>query len=501
MTGAPDCGGRIGDILLDAIRRHGPRTAFIEGGATLSYAAFGARVAQALAILDALGLKRGETVAQIAGNCVDQYAVMAAAYIGGYRSVTLHPLGGAADQAHILADSDARLLIADAAHAGRAATLGVQAVFGHGGGLPSFWDVPAEIRSLPETSAGDAEDIVRLAYTGGTTGRPKGVMLSARALAANTRMALAGIEWPQGDLRYLCPAPISHGAGSIVAPVLALGGTVILQRGFDAARFCAAAKRHHATVTWLVPTMIGALLDLPDADLAGIETLIWSGAPMPEAQVRAAVDRFGPILAQCYGQTEAPNTILYLSRADHMAKPGSAGRPFDGIEVALCDESGAAVPPGTAGEICVRGPLLMSGYHGMPDATAETMQRGWLHTGDIGVVDGDGYWRIVDRRKDMIITGGFNVYPKEVEEVIAAQPGVAAVAVFGVANAKWGEAVTAVVVPRQDRRPDPAELIAAVREAKGPVMAPKAVHVVDALPLTALGKPDKKALRAAYAAG
>jgi fatty-acyl-CoA synthase len=497
-------GGCFGDLILDAIARHGGRLAVVDGDRRLTYRELGARIARALAILETLGLGPGDTVAQLSANSSDLWAVMAAAYIGGYRSVTLHPFGGRDDQAFILADCGAKLLIANAAHAGRAASLVCDglAVLGHeaGGALAGFWDVPAAETALPRVASGAAEDIVRIAYTGGTTGRAKGVLLSNRAMTANATMALAAIPFPSAP-RFLCPAPVSHGAGSIVVPTLSLGGTVILQRGFDPALFCAAAAAFDANLTWLVPTMITALLDSPAAGFpASFETVIWSGAPMTPDRVRQAIDRFGPVLVQCYGQSEAPNTIMLLTGEEQARHPAAVGRPFPGIAVALLDDDGEPVAAGQPGEICVRGPLVMSGYLNMAEATATAFAGGWLHTGDVGVVDPDGLYRIVDRKKDMIITGGFNVYPREIEDVIAAQKGVAAVAVIGVPDAHWGEAVTAIVVPRAGGAPDPEMLIAAVRAAKGPIHVPKAFDFVDALPLTPLGKPDKRALRARYAA-
>lgn len=505
MTGEVWSGGRFGDLILDAISRHGDSPALIDGDRRLSYRELGSRIAQALANLRRLGLAPGDAVAQLAGNSVDMWSVMAAAYIGGYRSVTLHPLGGRDDQAFILKDCGARLLIADAAHAGRAAALARDEylVLGHEaeGALQPFWT--GGEAALPLDAIGAADDVIRIAYTGGTTGRPKGVLLPNRAMVANATMALAAIPFPRAP-RFLCPAPVSHGAGSIIVPTLMLGGTVILQRGFDPERFLTAAVGHGANLTWLVPTMIATLLDSPalrDRVLPPFETIIWSGAPMTAGRVRQAVEAFGPVLVQCYGQSEAPNTVLLLAGEEQARHPDAAGRPFPGIEVALLDDAGRPVAAGEPGEICVRGPLVMTGYQNLPDATADAFAHGWLHTGDIGVRNADGLYRIADRKKDMLISGGFNVFPREVEDVIAAQDGVAAVAVIGISDEHWGERVTAIVVPDPGALPEPDRLVAAVREAKGPIHAPKTVHFVDALPLTPLGKPDKQALRRLYDGG
>ena len=495
-------GGLLGDIILDAIARHGDAIAFVDDEGETSYRAFGQMVAQAMERLDELGLPRGATVAQISENCTRQYALMAAAYIGGYRSLTLHAMGGREDQLYILKDSGARILvggpgrIADAASLARDAGI---ACYAHqdDDAVGPFWPATPASSALPAHAIGDAEDIVRLAYTGGTTGRPKGVMLSNRALVTNTLMALARIDFP-AEIRFLCPAPISHGAGSIVLPTLVRGGTVILQRGFSVSGFAEAARAHRATVSWMVPTMIGALLDAPDLPsdaLSSIDTLIYSGAPMESARVLEAIDRFGEILVQCYGQSEAPNTILILDRGEHRAAPDAAGRPFPGIDIRLLDETDGV------GEIAVRGPLVMSGYLGMPEESAQTLAGGWLRTGDLGRIGEDGLYRIVGRAKDMIISGGFNVFPAEVEAVIARDPAVSAVAVFGIPDRKWGEQVTALVVPRAGQEIEADRLRDAVRAAKGAVHVPKAIHIADELPKTGLGKPDKVAMRRLYSEG
>ena len=498
----PAEGGRVGDIILTALARFPDRIAFIDGEGEVSYADLGRRIAQALGAFVRLGLRPGDTVAQLSANGTDMYAVMAAAYIGGYRSLTLHPLAGREDQQFILADAGARVLIADAKHVVRAQELSLPGLrrLGHAAadGLEPFWTAADTESILPDQAWGGAETIVRLAYTGGTTGRPKGVMLSNRALVANSMMALAGIPWPVDDIRFLCPAPISHGAGSIILPTLVRGGTIILQQGFDVTRFCAALTRYKANVTWLVPTMLIGLLDQTDAaqaDFTSLRTLIWSGAPMAPARVGQAIDRFGPVLVQCYGQTEAPNTILTLAGTDLARKPMAAGRPFPGLEVALLDGQGQPVAKGAAGEICVRGPLVMSCYWRMPEASREAFAHGWLHTGDVGRIDADGDWHIIDRQKEMIITGGFNVFPKEVEDVLTAQPGVAAACVFGVPHPKWGEAVAAVVVTAPGATLSAEALAQAVRDAKGPIQVPKLIEPMPAIPLTGLGKPDRKALR------
>jgi fatty-acyl-CoA synthase len=229
-------------------------------------------------------------------------------------------------------------------------------------------------------------------------------------------------------------------------------------------------------------------------------------------RLKEAIERFGPIFAQYYGQSEAPMVITYLGKQDHVSgddrRLSSCGRPSAFIRTALLDQDGKPVERGEPGEICVSGPLLSGGYWNRPEETAETFRDGWLHTGDVAREDEDGFWYIVDRTKDMIVTGGFNVFPREVEDVVAEHPMVAQVAVIGTPHEKFGEAVTALVVLRADASRDDAsiatmthEIQDAVKDRKGSVQSPKDVIIVDSLPVTALGKLDKKALRAQYWTG
>jgi fatty-acyl-CoA synthase len=254
--------------------------------------------------------------------------------------------------------------------------------------------------------------------------------------------------------------------------------------------------------------MIYALLDHPAferADLSSLETIIYGASPISPARLAEAIERLGPVFCQLYGQTESLGQGTSLWRHQH--DPGDLHRltscgtamPFN--RVTLLDEADQPVPDGTPGEICLQGPSLMLGYWKRPELTETTFAGGWLHTGDVGVRDEDGLFYIVDRKKDMIVTGGFNVFPREIEDVIAQHPAVSAAAVIGVPDEKWGEAVKAVVVLRPGATAAREELIALVRERKGPVHAPKTLDFVDGLPTTPVGKADKRALRERYWAG
>jgi fatty-acyl-CoA synthase len=246
-------------------------------------------------------------------------------------------------------------------------------------------------------------------------------------------------------------------------------------------------------------------MDHPDfatRDLSSLETVYYGAAAMSPTRLREAIGKLGPIFFQYYGQAEAPMTICVLRKDEHdvddLDRLATCGRPVPWVHVRLLDDECNEVARGEPGEICVRGPLVMRGYWNKPEQTAEALAGGWLHTGDIAREDEHGFYTIVDRKKDMIVTGGFNVFPREVEDVISAHPAVANVAVIGVPDDRWGEAVKAVVVLRPGASAEAAELIDAVKAAKGSIQAPKSVDFADEIPLSPLGKPDKKALRARY---
>jgi fatty-acyl-CoA synthase len=350
-----------------------------------------------------------------------------------------------------------------------------------------------------------------MAYTGGTTGKPKGVIGTVQSISTMTSIQLAEWEWPEHPKFLMC-TPLSHAGAAFFVPTIVKGGELVVLTKFDPAEVLKTIEEQKITATMLVPSMIYALMDHPDShtrDLSSLETVYYGASAMNPVRLKEAIARFGPIFAQYYGQSEAPMVITYLAKDDHDEKRlTSCGRPTLFCRTALLDEDGNPVAQGEVGEICVSGPLVSGGYWNKPEATAETFRDGWMHTGDVAREDEDGFWYIVDRTKDMIVTGGFNVFPREVEDVVAEHPSVAQVCVIGTPDEKWGEAVTAVVVLRPDAASDDesvakltSEIQASVKDRKGSVQSPKQVIVVDSVPVTALGKPDKKAVRAQFWAG
>jgi fatty-acyl-CoA synthase len=341
--------------------------------------------------------------------------------------------------------------------------------------------------------------------TGGTTGRPKGVVLTGTNLETMTAITL--MAYPFGERPvYLALAPLTHAAGVLSFPILCLGGEIVIMRSPDVGGFLTHVQEHEVTHTFLPPTLIYMVLGHPALDTTDLTSLqcFWYGAaPMSAARLEEALTRIGPVMAQLFGQTEAPMMVSTLSPADHFRPDGSvaverlssAGRPAPLVTVAIMDGDGALLPTGARGEIVVRSSLVTPGYYKNPDATREASAHGWHHTGDIGFLDDDGYLFIVDRAKDMIITGGFNVYSAEVEQALMKHPAVQDCAVVGLPDEKWGERVEAVVMLLPGREVSPEALVAFTKEHIGSVKAPKRVHVWADLPRSKVGKVLKTDVR------
>jgi fatty-acyl-CoA synthase len=503
------------DLIVRALNRDLDRTVIrLMDGTTINAAGFRDATSRYCQALQTLGLPVATRIGILSRNRPEVLYLTAACLLNRYVMVPLHPIGSLDDHLYVIEDSEAGALLFDAdSFSARAADIQARTTrlshllsLGAAAQATDLTSLAARFHPAPLTTPEiSGEDVYRLSYSGGTTGRPKAIVNTHRMGLALLTIQLAEWEWPS-DIRQLVCAPLSHAGAAMFLPTLLRGGSLLLFSAFDPVEVLQAIERHRITCVLLVPTMIYALLDHPrlgEFDLSSLETVFYGASLMSPTRLRQAIERFGPIFFQFYGQSEAPMSLSILRRADHRVddpvRLASCGRPVPWVDVALLDDRNGRVPIGTPGEICARGPLVMGGYHNKPEQTAEALAGGWLHTGDVAVEDGDGFLRIVDRKKDMIVTGGFNVYPREIEDVLGAHPQVANCAVVGVPDAHWGEAVKAVVVLRPGAAPCAEELIALVRERKGPVQAPKTVNFVDAIPVTSLGKPDKKALRARYA--
>ena len=499
---------------LRALARYPSRTAFSWPGGSLSYQGATDLIGRIQNVFMNVGLEPGARVALLSANRADAWCAGVAAQLCRLAITWLHPLGSLDDQLFQLEDSGAEMLLVDATAfcdrggdlAAKAGGLHIVFTLGHAGyGTDLLRTVDAVGTATARNFAGP-DDLATLSYTGGTTGKSKGALRYHRQYSGLANAILADFEIPETP-SYLAVAPMSHVAGTKVLPTLLRGGTVHMLKGFDPEAVLKTIERERINFALFVPTMIYVMLDHPaldETDLSSLELLLYGASAMSPSRLVEGIDRIGPVFSQLYGQTEC-YPVSVLRKTDH--DPGtpelflSCGFPTAGCQVRILDIDDQDVATGEPGEICVRAPQVMAEYWKRPDITAETLKDGWLHTGDIARQDERGYMFILDRKKDMIVSGGFNIFPREVEDVLSRHTAVAMCAVVGVPDDKWGEAVMAIVVAREGARPNADELINLVKVKKGSAHAPKHVQFVKELPMTPVGKVDKKALRASFWAG
>ncbi|WP_454675079.1 AMP-binding protein [Achromobacter pestifer] len=507
-------GATVASLYRSAFKAFPEATAIVSNEASLSYSQLEAQCHRIARLLRAKGLQRQDAIAFLVSNRAEAIAAIIAAQFIGLKAVSLHPMASEEDHVFVLQDAQVQALVVDASlYAQRAQAIEARGIIPLVLPLDRTVDHAGLVSEAAAMDGSDLEldaypeEITKLSYTGGTTGRSKGILHAHRTTVTMVLQMLGTYEWPE-HIRYLVTTPISHAAGGLILPTLIRGGTVYLSEKYSPADFLKRVRQHRINFTFLVPTQIYGLLDHPDlvdSDCSSLELVLYGAAPMAPSRLLEALRKFGPVFGQLYGQAEAPMTICYLRKQDHdPAHPGllgSCGRVVAGNQVKLLGPELQDVPLGDIGELCVRSPLVMDGYLNRPEENAKAFAGDWLHTGDMARMDAAGYVYIVDRVKDMIISGGFNVYPSEVENCLALHPDIAVSAVIGVPDEKWGEAVTAVVVLKPGASASEAEIIQYVTRNKGVVNAPKAVVFEDQLPLTALGKIDRKTIRRKYWAG
>jgi|TARA_B110000259_G_C14025767_1_gene404644 fatty-acyl-CoA synthase len=358
----------------------------------------------------------------------------------------------------------------------------------------------------------NGEDLASIYFTGGTTGIPKGVMLSHRSWLYTVL-----IETLEFDIRdseqFLYLTPLTHAGGCLLLPVLLKGGTCFISNGFNAETFFDVVRENTITSTFLVPSMIYMLLDVfkptNRQDIESLRNIIYGAAPIALDKIKEALDKFGLIFTQLFGQTEAPMAITAMTRADHANASierlnqilTSAGRPTFHTKIRFIDDEGRDCNSGVPGEILVQCANMMTGYFADEETTSKTIIGGWLHTGDIGIQDEEGFIYIVDRKKDMVISGGFNIYPREIEDVLFEHPEIKNAAVVGIPDSKWGEQVCGIVTLQDGSRISEFNIIDYVKKRKGSLMAPKSIKFWSTIPLTNLGKVDKKEIKKLIASG
>ncbi|MFF1685342.1 MULTISPECIES: long-chain fatty acid--CoA ligase [unclassified Streptomyces] len=470
------------------------RTALIHGGTSVSYAALHERTTRLAHALRSLGVRRGDRVAYLGPNHPSFLEALFAAGLLGAVFVPLNTRLAEPELAFQIRDSGATVLLHAAARTGDLP--GVRTAVAADG--PAYEDLLAAAPALPIDEQVGPDDVCIIMYTSGTTGRPKGAMLTHGNLTWNAVNVLVDQDLIADEIA-LVAAPLFHTAGlnMLTLPVLLKGGTCVLVGSFDPAATLELVARHRVTFMFGVPTMFDQLtrqLNWPDADLSSLRMLSCGGSPVPTPLIAAYQDR-GLTFLQGYGMTEAAPGTLFLDAEHAVSKAGTAGVPhfFSDVRVARPDLT--PVEPGETGEVLVRGPHVMPGYWGLPDESAAAFTDGWFRTGDAARIDTDGYVTVVDRFKDMIISGGENIYPAEVEDALLAHADIAECAVIGVPDEKWGEVGRAVLVAREGRAPDPDEVLASLSGRLAPYKIPKTAVVVDALPRTASGKLVKADVR------
>ena len=502
------------DAFVDTLDRFADRVAIRVGGEAYTYGELDERSNAVANALAERGVDPGDRVALMMSNCLGYVITDLAVLKAGAVKLPLNDMLTEDEFEYMLADSRAETVVAGPEFTETLAKLAdVVDTIERGividaevDGFESLADLEAEGDKMepPDVEVAPADPVGHF-YTGGTTGKPKGVIHSHDNFVQNIYAHIIELDMTSSD-SLLLMTPLPHSAGLFLWASLLLGSTTVIRHEFEPERALRDIEEYEVTWTFLVPTMIYTILDRPDlgdTDTSSLETLIYGAAPMTPARLREGLDEFGTVFTQFYGQTEVPNLITGLGKEEHRIaienekeyRLGSAGTPTLMADVKIVDtETGERQPPGEEGEIVATAPFVMDEYWERPEETTETVEDGWVHTGDVGKVDEDGYVYLLDRKSNMIISGGMNVYSTNVEEVLVEHPGVNQVAVIGIPDEKWGEAVTAIVVPSDDDvTADEIQEFADDRLAD--YKRPKRTDFRGELPETPYGKIDKKALR------
>ncbi len=510
---------RPGILFSWPAARYGERTAIVFGDTRLTFSQMDACVNRLSHGLLSLGLAPGHKVAALLNNGVESATSILAIPRAGLTYVALNARHSAREHAEILNDSETDALIVGREFLGllepvlpKVATLKHIIVVGKWQPGRICYDdlVRDQPETVPDLEVDYDRDIERLQYTSGTTGKPKGVVWTYRVGYNVLTSVLLNLDQPIGpETINLNIGPLTHAAGLMMMTYYCRGACNVILPGFDEKAVLDAIARERVNSVLLIPTMLYRLLrysDLRSYDLSSIRRIWYGTAPMAVERLKEAIQVFGNVFRQNYGMTEIAQPITFLGPEDHLLdgseeqlrRLSSAGLPAMGVEVKVADEAGRSVPPGEIGEILIRADKLMTGYWKMPEETAAAFEGGWFHTRDMGMVDEQGYIYIMDRKSDMIISGGFNIYPREVEEVLMSLPEVAEAAVIGVPDELWGEAVKALVVLKENAHLTEAQIIEHCRRNLAGYKKPRSVEFIRKIPKNLYGKIDRRSLKEPY---
>lgn len=506
----------MGDVLEDNAYHHPDETAFIHGERRVSHRVFTQRARRLADALYRLGVRRQDRVSVLSQNRLEFNEIYGACEIAGFIAATVNFRLAAPEILFIIRDSTPSVLFFEKTHAEVIASLRPQLESVHtficlddgAEGAESYEALLASGGLDGPPCRALEDDIAYLIYTSGTTGRPKGCILGHREERHTALMLNHSQRSGPGDVTLLMMPFFHVGAKHMANAQHIYGGTVCVQRGFDALEVLKAIASERVTVTLMAPIMVQQLLESPqldDYDLSSVRTIIYSAAPMPTPVLRRGLDRIGNVFVNMYGQTEASSTVLMQSQhrpegtRKERERLGSVGQPFLGTRIRIVDDAGHDCPVGTPGEIVVCNEGIFRGYWNQTAATLETRRDGWVHSGDIGRLDDEGYLYLVDRKKDMIISGGENIYSREVEEALVQLPDIYEAAVVGVPDEQWGESVCAFVVLRPEAHLDAQTVIDHCRTLIASYKKPRHVLFVSELPKLPSGKTNKLDLREAAA--
>ena len=507
---------RLIDFFSAGVAYYPDNVAFVDGDQSMTFAEAHVEVNRFAGAIKALGFNKGDKAGVLAPNSIDAFMALLGVFRSQLTWLPVNPRNSVAVNIDLMDRFECDVLMYHSKYRAEAEAIKAEVsriqklvcIDEEHAEYPSILSYSCDPEASFEEDDWDMEDVFGIFATGGTTGKSKGVMVSHRAVYTMAANLFAHLSY-HDNTAHLVVAPMTHTAGVLGCMHFARGGKNVIMSEVVPDEILRNVQEHDITHLFLPPTVLYALLSQPnvkDFDYSSLQHFIVAAAPVSLEKLKEATEVFGPVMTEIFGQTEAPATILAKAPWDYINADGSlnekrlasAGRPCVLNRVGIMDDDGNLLPKGEAGEIVVKGDLVAPGYFKNPEATAEIRTFGWHHTGDVGIMDEDGFVTIVDRKKDMIITGGFNVFPNEIEQVISGIDGVLDCSVIGVPDEKWGEAVKAVVQLAPGASVEAETIMATVKDKLGSVKAPKSVDFIDQMPLSPAGKVLKKELRSQY---